>query len=244
MTQSSVGGFFTGGGKGITWPDHPPKTVSGTITAIHPPEDVLDPKEGKPTGKKQVRIELATNERDPEAEFDDGARTLYVKSYMRGAIGDALRKAGEKEPKVGGTLTVSFIRTEPPEKAGLSASKHFAAVYVPPAVTGGFFNGEAPSQPAVPPQQVQQPSYQQPVPPQPAYQQPAPIPVPVGPARPANIPEAAWATMDLTTRQAIAGSQPPAPAGPTKPPSIDQASWDAMDHATKVAVATTMAAMG
>jgi hypothetical protein len=151
MTQSTIGGFFTGGGKGITWPDEPGKSVTGTITAVHEPEAVLDPKTGQPTDRQQVRMELQTDERDPEADFDDGQRTLYVKSYMRGAIGDALRRAGAREPKIGGKLTVTFVRTEPPERPGLSASKHFEAVYEPPSTTGSFFgngdNSAAPSQP-------------------------------------------------------------------------------------------------
>lgn len=239
MTQpNAVASFFTGGGKGITWPDQPPKTVSGTITMVHPPEPVMDPKTGQPTEKQQIRIELSTNERNPEIEFDDGSRTLYVKSYMRGAIGDALKKIGEKEPKIGGTLTVTFTHLEPPERPGLSASKHFEAVYQPPAVTGDFFGngsgqaaqagaqvGGAQAAYAAPPQYAQQavmqPPPQQPPPQQPQPQYAAPAPAAPAPAAPAPAPQ-----------------QP----GPVKPPQMSDAAWAAMDPATQATVAAALGA--
>lgn len=238
MTQPTIGGFFTGGGKGITWPEQPGAynadgtpgrtSVSGTITAIHPAEEILDPKDQKPTGRFQVRMELATDERDPQADFDDGARTLYVKSYMRGAIGDALRRQGLKEPKVGGKLTVVFTKTEPPERPGLSASKHFEATYEPPAAAPGFFNGQQPApgyapgqaaqpqQPVGPPPQVApQPGFQGAYPPpggypaaqQPVAQQaPAPVQQQAEPQRPQQISEQAWASMDAATKQSVAAT--------------------------------------
>lgn len=185
----SLGSFF-GGGKGISWPDQPPKTVSGTITAVHPPEPVNDPKTGKPTERMQVRIELDTDERDPEQQFDDGARTLYVKSYMRSAIGDALRRAGVKEPVVGGKLTVTFVRTEPADRPGLSPSKHFEAVYTPPASGVAQHFGAAPAAPAT-----------------------APAAPAAAPVKPAAISDVAWAAMDDATRATVsatmAASAPP-----------------------------------
>lgn len=183
----SLGGFF-GGGKGITWPDQPPKSITGTITVVHPPEPVNDPKTGQPTDRKQVRIELETTERDPDQQFDDGARTLYVKSYMRSAIGDALRRAGVKEPEVGGTLTVTFVRTEPADRPGLSPSKHFEAVYIPPSkgVAEHFGTAAAPAVPT-------------------ASATPAPV-------KPAAISDAAWASMDDATKATVSATMAAAAA--------------------------------
>ena len=180
----TLGGFF-GGGKGITWPDQPPKSISGTITCVHAPEAVQDPKTGKPTDRKQVRIELDTSERDPESQFDDGARTLYVKSYMRGAVGDALRRAGVREPAIGGTLTVTFVRTEPADRPGLSPSKHFEATYAPPSkgVAEHFTNGAAPAAPGAPA----------------APAAPAPV-------KPASISDVAWAAMDDATKATVSAT--------------------------------------
>lgn len=187
----SLGGFF-GGGKGITWPDQPPKSITGTITAVHPPEPVNDPKTGLPTDRKQVRIELETTERDSDQQFDDGARTLYVKSYMRSAIGDALRRAGAKEPEVGGTLTVTFVRTEPADRPGLSPSKHFEAVYTPPskgvAEHFGTAAAAAPAAPAVP------------------------TPTAAAPVKPAAISDAAWASMDDATKATVSATMAAATA--------------------------------
>lgn len=241
MTQPTIGGFFTGGGKGITWPEQPGMPgpdgqpgrtmASGTITAIHPAEEILDPKDQKPTGKFQVRMELATEERDPQADFDDGARTLYVKSYMRGAIGDALRRQGLKEPKVGGKLTVVFTKTEPPERPGLSASKHFEASYEPPAVsTAGYFNGQgqAPAPGYAPGQAAPAPQYAQQPPPQ-AYQAPQ---------------YAQQAAMQPPPQQQYAAppvQQAPPQAEPPRPEAISEQAWAAMDIATKNQVAATMA---
>jgi hypothetical protein len=181
----TLGGFF-GGGKGITWPDQPPKSITGTITTVHPPEPVNDPKTGQPTDRKQVRIELETTERDPDQQFDDGARTLYVKSYMRSAIGDALRRAGAKEPQIGGTLTVTFVRTEPADRPGLSPSKHFEAVYTPPSSGVAEHFGSAPAAaPAAPA-----------------------VAAPAAPAlvKPAAISDVAWAAMDDATKATVSAT--------------------------------------
>lgn len=217
MTQS-IGGFFSGGAKGITWPDEPPASVTGTIEAVHPPEEILDPKDDKPTGKYQIRIVLATDQRDSTIEDDDGRRTLYVKSWMRGAVGDALRKAGAKEPQVGARLTVTFTHTQPPDRPGLSKSKHYVAEYVPAAnaAAGQFLNGgEPPTSNGS-----------------------------TGPQRPTSIPEAAWAAMDPATKATVAAaSTPPAPAEPQRPASITEAAWAAMSPDVKAAVAKSLGGM-
>ena len=197
----TLGGFFSGS-KGITWPDQPPKEIKGTITAVHPPEAVNDPKTGQPTDRMQVRIELATDERDPELQFDDGARTLYVKSFMRGAIGDALRRAGVKEPAIGGHLVVRFVRTEPADRPGLSPSKHFEAVYTPPTPsTAGHWGTEgAPaSAPAPAPASAPVPQAAPPV---------------AAPVKPPAISDAAWAAMDEATRRTVAATMPAAADAP------------------------------
>lgn len=240
MTQPTIGGFFTGGGKGITWPDtpgapdangQPGRTmVTGTISAVHPAEEILDPKDQKPTGKFQVRIELMTAERDPQADFDDGARTLYVKSYMRGAIGDALRRQGLKEPKVGGTLTVTFIKTEPAERPGLSPSKHFEAHYAPPtASTAGYFgNGQAQAPPQ--PQAGYAPSQ--------VAQQPVPAPGQYAQAPQQYAPQPAYAGAPAAP---VPQQAPPPPAAvPERPAAISEQAWNAMDPVTKQSVAATM----
>lgn len=238
MSQpSTIGSFFGGGGKSFSWKDKPlGTTITGTIKAVHPPQPQTDPATqeiviNKRTGqpKMQVRIELATSERDPADPEDDGTRNLYVGGWMQGAVGDALRKAGRQEPEVGGQLTVQLTEREPNSTPGLNPINKFAAGYVPAPVTGQFFNGQpgAAQQVATalgPHGSPQMPNsamgYQPqaaPVPGSPAYQPPA-----SGLAQP------------------VAQYQPPAPPAPVKPPSIAQASWELMDPGTQAAVAATM----
>lgn len=149
MTQPTVQSFFSSGaGRTVKFPQLG-SSVTGTIQAVHPPEQQTDPNgklvswpDGSP--KMQVRIELQTEERNPEIEYDDGSRVLYVKGLMQGALGDALRKAGAREPEVGGKLTVTFSSEKP--NPGLSATKVYTAEYSKPSgdSTAGFFsNGGA-----------------------------------------------------------------------------------------------------
>lgn len=250
MTQpNAVASFFTGGGKGITWPDQPPKTISGTITMVHPPEPVMDPKTQMPTDKQQIRIELSTNERNPEIEFDDGGRTLYVKSYMRSAIGDALKKVGEREPKIGGTLTVTFTHLEPPDRPGLSPSKHFDCVYQPPAVTGDFFGaGQNGAQQAAPQQQYAQGGYVAPPQQQPQYAQqpqqyaaaPPPPPQPVQQPVPQQPVQQQMPVPQQAPVQAGFAQGPAATPGVAKPDGFSQEAWDAMPEESRRTVAAAM----
>lgn len=220
--SSALGGFFSGGAKGITWPDRPDSPggrtfVTGVIETVHDPEPVIDMVTGNPTDKMQVRIVLKTEERDPTEPDDDGRRTLYVKSWMRGAVGEALRKAGAKEPEVGGTLSVQFVGLIPAERPGLNPGKKFAATYsAPPSAAGQYLGG---GQPAA------QPQAQQYVPPQQSPQQPVQQQIPQSVAQPVAQPI----------------PQPQAVAGPVKPPAISDAAWAAMDPATQATVAATMA---
>lgn len=184
MTQpnSTLSGFFGGGGKAAKFPTVG-TGITGTITAVHPPEPQRDFETGQDIpGKTQVRIELQTELRDPDIEFDDGSRTLYVRGWMKGAIGDALRKAGAQEPKIGGRLTVTYSEDGAPPRPGLRGPKKYTAEYVAPqASTATFFNG-----------------------PQQAAAQPQNAPVPSDP--PAGIDPAAWAAMPADAKQAIANT--------------------------------------
>lgn len=184
---ASLSGFFTSGGKAAKFPTIG-SSITGTITAIHPPENQRDFETGQDIpGKTQVRIELQTELRDPEIEFDDGSRTLYVRGWMKGSIGDALRKAGVNEPKIGGTLTVTYTEDGAASRPGLRGPKKYTAEYVAPqASTTAFFNG---------PQQQATST---------ADAQPQNAPIPLQP--PAGIDPAAWTVMPTDAKQAIANT--------------------------------------
>lgn len=181
---SSLSGFFSGGGKAAKFPTIG-TTITGTITAVHPPEPQRDFETGQDIpGKTQVRIDLATELRDPEIDFDDGARTLYIRGWMTGAIGEALRKAGAKEPTVGATLTVTYVADGAPTRPGLRGPKKYTAVYTPSTGTGQFF--ATPPAAAVAPPGVQN------------------VTIPTDP--PAGIDPKAWAAMPTDAKQAIANT--------------------------------------
>lgn len=191
MTQpnSTLSGFFGGGGKAAKFPTIG-TTITGTITAVHPPEPQRDFETGQDIpGKTQVRIELATELRDPEIDFDDGSRTLYVRGWMTGAIGEALRKAGAKEPAAGGTLTVTYTEDGAPSRPGLRGPKKYSATYTKPSTTGQFFNTGGDNTPAAAPQAA-------------AGQQNVPIPD----QPPAGIDPKAWNSMPPDAKQAIANT--------------------------------------
>lgn len=131
----SISGFFSGGGRAAKFPTVG-TTVAGTITAVHPPEPQRDFETGQDIpGKMQIRIELGTDIRDPDIDDDDGSRTLYVRGWLTGAIGDALRKARAKEPAVGGRLSVTYVKDGPPSRPGLNGPKLYSVDYTPPGKT-------------------------------------------------------------------------------------------------------------
>jgi hypothetical protein len=184
MTQpTTTDAFFnSGGGKTAKFPNVGDE-IEGEITFISDPEPqtkmgtdeiVVDKRTGQP--KLQVRVGLATSQRDADDEDDDGSRTVYVKGWMRGAIGDALRKAGAKSLAVGGRLKVIHTGTKPSE-IGLNPTKLYEAVYVPPSATSDFFsNGSStPAAPDVP-----------------------------EPKKPEAISQAAWDQMDAATKKQLA----------------------------------------
>ena len=150
MTTPSLNGFFGGGGgKYLKFPAIG-TSHTGVITCVHPPENQQDFDTRQPIeGKFQVRIELATDEREVSDPYDDGSRVLVTKGWLQGSIGDALRKAGAREPEIGGTLTVKYVRDGQPSRPGLNGPKQYEVVYVPSAKTAGFFGTDTPAVPAV-----------------------------------------------------------------------------------------------
>lgn len=189
MTEQSIGGFFSGSGRRtVKFPvDQPGTTFEGVITAVHPPEPQTDFTTGAVIdGKYQMRIDLDTEvSRDPQDPDDDGKYTLYVKGWLQGAIGDAMRAVGVTEPKVGATLNVTYTGSGAPSRPGLNGPKKYSAVYTPGTEPTGFFagNGSAPAA-------------------APAGPQNAPIPT----EPPAGIDAKAWEGMPVDVKQAIANA--------------------------------------
>ena len=80
----------------------------------------------------QIIVQLATDQRDPDIEDDDGTRSLYVKSNMLKAIREAVKQTGAKGLEVGGTLTVTYTGDGERTNKAFNPPKFYSATYRPP----------------------------------------------------------------------------------------------------------------
>lgn len=138
--------------------------------------------------RMQIVVSLATDERDPDNEDDDGERALYIKGNMLAAVRDAVRKAGAKGLEVGGTLTVTYVGDGERKNRAFNAPKLYAAVYVLPSAQAANETLMSTSAP-----QQQWPTVAQPGAPTAATPPPAPAGVDAG----------MWARMAPDQQQAV-----------------------------------------
>ncbi|MGW2213274.1 hypothetical protein ACWCV3_28745, partial [Streptomyces sp. NPDC001781] len=107
------------------------------------PSKVLTWNDGSPRYHLRVTLEDtgSTQRWDGDTEqwvntddTDDGSRALYVKGQMAKAFRDAVRKAGEKQPEVGGYLKVTYVRNgQRKEGSRGKPPKEYTVEYLPPA---------------------------------------------------------------------------------------------------------------
>jgi hypothetical protein len=108
-----------------------------------------------PSGDKMMvaLVTLATDERDPAIDDDDGHRTLWVSGRnMTNAVRDAVKAARARELEIGGYLEVVHTGYGKAEK-GAAEPRTFEATYRKPttnAAASAALNGpqEAPEEPA------------------------------------------------------------------------------------------------
>lgn len=186
-----VNEFLSSGG-GTPWCKFPAVGASITGTIISQPvaqhvRDYEDPSklsyddDGKP--KIEIVVKLATDDRRPDIEDDDGTRALHIISpYMRAAVWDALRAANVPALEIGGKLTVTHT--------GLKGrSKLYTASYAPSpdsnaATSDGNNSVTAPVSNGAAAAGVADTSVQ-------------------APLCPANVDPAKWAQMDSTQQGAV-----------------------------------------
>lgn len=131
-------------------------TISGRITTEPTVEQQRDYTTGEPKfwddGKPQMQmvVALATTERDPQVQDDDGTRRLYVKGQLKNAVAQAVRAAGARGLEVGGVLTVKYVRDGERKNPRFNAPKEYAAQYVP-AATAELHTPDLAPAAAVPP---------------------------------------------------------------------------------------------
>jgi hypothetical protein len=69
----------------------------------------------------------------PASDDDDGIRAFYIKSQMKKAVQEAVRRAGAQRLEVGGDLFVRYLRDEPNSRGRGKDKKIYEARYTPPA---------------------------------------------------------------------------------------------------------------
>jgi hypothetical protein len=87
--------------------------------------------DGQP--QMQMVVTLATSERSPEINDDDGTRRIYVKGQMKTAVAQAVRAAGARGLEVGGILTVTYSHDGERKNVRFNAPKNYTVEYVPAA---------------------------------------------------------------------------------------------------------------
>ena len=136
MTTNEANEFLMGAGVPAAKFETIGAMVTGFITAADVRDqtdfqtgDVLFWKDGSP--RKQLVITLETEDRDPDVEFDDGARRIYAKGNMLNAIRAVAKPHGGIE--VGGKLRVKYVRDGEQKQRGFNPPKEYQAWYAPPA---------------------------------------------------------------------------------------------------------------
>lgn len=110
--------------------------VKGQIVKIHDREPQTEFGTTKEIpGKEQVRIDIQTDERDPEDAGDNGIRTLYCKNQLAFSCGKAFTEAGVQGPEVGGHIEAYWTSTAAPSTPGLNGAKRYSVVYSAPSAT-------------------------------------------------------------------------------------------------------------
>lgn len=240
VTQQSDGNALLMGG-GTRWAKFPAigSTVTGKILTepekrqqrdFDDPSVLLSWPNGDP--KWEIVVDIATDERDPEDEDDDGRRALHIKGYMQNAVREAVRAARADGLHIGGTITVQYIGDGEVKGRG-KPPKMYAARYVPPMSSGnGSLMGAdvPPTMPANVPQPLPQPT---------------PTPTPVPQPAPPGVDAAMWAGMSAdqrsTFRAAMSDAASQQPAATPPPSGVDPALWSNMHAEQQRAV---LAAMG
>ncbi len=102
----------------------------------------------------QLRVILATNERDPLDPDDDGERALYLKGSKKdphssaGALVEALKQAKVSGLEVGGKLMAQYISDRPSNMG--NPAKQWRIAYKAPALGAGFLDAPEPAAASAP----------------------------------------------------------------------------------------------
>jgi hypothetical protein len=112
------------------------QVIGGEIIEAPKVEQQTDPKtrapQFYPSGDPKWLLLVAIQAQPSDAD-DDGIRTLYVKSDLKRAVQEAVRRAGAERLEVGGVLEARYVRDEPNSSGAGLPKKCYEARYTPPA---------------------------------------------------------------------------------------------------------------
>jgi len=163
MTSNDFNDFLMGGGTTTAKFPTPGASIRGRIVSA----EVQDQKDidgnirtwNDGNVRKQLKVVLSTDLRDPDIADDRGDRAVYVKGQMLAAVREAIRAAGQHRMEVGGELAVRYERDEPSEKRGYNPTKIYRCQYKAPSVDAGdMFGHPAPTPAQAAPVQTQGPA--------------------------------------------------------------------------------------
>lgn len=155
--------LMSGGHKAAVFPDQQFGTVVGgrivekPMTTQQLDFDSRQPKfydDGNPMWQVVVAVQA-----QPATDDDDGIRAFYLKSQMKKAVQEAVRRGGAGRLEVGGELQIRYVRDEPNSRGRGKPKKIYEARYTPPtgqpagerpvsAPVSGLPNPGRPPQPA------------------------------------------------------------------------------------------------
>ncbi len=81
----------------------------------------------------EIVLTLATSLRDKDVEDDDGERRVFCRGAMLTAMKQAIKKAKDTKPRIGGRVTVTYSGDGEAKKKGFSPPKLYTVAYEPPA---------------------------------------------------------------------------------------------------------------
>ncbi len=81
----------------------------------------------------QLRVVLATDQRDPEDPEDSGERAVYIRGNMQRAVAQAVRAASAPGLEVGGKLLIKYVADGKAARRGFNPPKLYEARYRAPA---------------------------------------------------------------------------------------------------------------
>ena len=158
MSDDPVKDLMSGGAPAISFADESMlnRWIKGTVTAVEKVQQTdfktkaakfYDDEKQRPMW--QYVFTLATEDRDPADEDDDGVRRLYARAQMIGAIANALKKAGisDTPSALGGKLAVRWTGYGEKADGGMNPPKLYEARFQATDATADLAAEPAPLEP-------------------------------------------------------------------------------------------------